>query len=80
MTRKLLAPLFAGLLALAMLAGPVAAHPQDPPGEGDGVGAVPAEGPGHAGIQCAHVAGAPPFPDGIDVECPAADEDAEPEE
>lgn len=72
----------AGAATLAMLiagAGGVLAHPMDPggaDGQGEGVGVVPAAGPGHSGIDCAAEAGSPTFPltaeeIGLPVACPA---------
>lgn len=58
------------VIALLMLSvSGAVAHPQFPPGEGDGVGFIPANQ--HHGIQCAHEAGAPPFPVPVPVDCPA---------
>ena len=60
------------LTTAVMLLFPAAAafaHPQDPPGQGDGVGFIPAEQ--HHGIECGHRAGAPPFPSSVGDICPA---------
>ena len=60
--RRLVVVILATVALLALSVSGAMAHPQFPPGEGDGVGGIPAAGPGHSGIQCAHEAGAPPFP------------------
>lgn len=66
-----LAIIVVSAVALLMLSvSGAVAHPQMPPGEGEGVGFIPAAGPGHGGIECAHEAGAPPFPISV-AECPA---------
>lgn len=72
-----LAALAASVGAVALLAGPVGAHPMDPPGEANGApGALPMSGdnPGHRGVQCAAEGGHPVFPSLAGVfECPASD-------
>lgn len=71
--RRFMIVSFAVVALLTLSVSGAMAHPQDPPGEGDGVGGIPAAGPGHDGIQCAHEGGAPPFP--VDLSavftCPA---------
>ena len=70
--RRLVVIVLATVALLALSVGAALAHEQSPPGEGDGVGFIPAAGQGHAGIQCANDAGAPPFPDAIPLSCPAS--------
>lgn len=70
--RRIVVVVLSTIALLALSISGAIAHPQSPPGEGDGVGFIPAAGPGHNGIQCAHVSGAPPFPAPVPgTECPA---------
>ncbi len=69
--RRLITILLITFAALALSVPGAMAHVQSPPGEGEGVGFIPANHHGHAGIQCAHEAGAPPFPAPVPVDCPA---------
>lgn len=71
--RQLVTIILATVALMALAVSGAVAHQQLPPGEGDGVGFIPAAGPGHAGIQCANDAGAPPFPNPIPLECPDHD-------
>lgn len=70
--QRLVLVLLATVAVLAMSVSGALAHQQFPPGEGDGVGFIPAAPSGHAGIQCANDAGAPPFPNPIPLSCPAS--------
>lgn len=71
--KRFVTVIFAAIALLALSVSGSVAHEQVPPGQGDGVGFIPAAGPGHAGIQCANDAGAPPFPNPIPLDCPASD-------
>lgn len=71
--RRLLIIVLSTVALLAFSVGAALAHPQSPPGEGDGVGALPVPAhQGHEGVECGAQAGAPAFPTTLpQFDCPA---------